>query len=746
MKCEKNVKKVVCTNCKREFDSKNALFRHLRSKTDSCLSQDELRDFLRYVVNRDENLDKVAVLYGYIPSKYYLIRGLSCLHPASDDSNEDDNFGVRGGEHAAQILLEAIKIVSLGSYDDHIDQPLTNDKVKSNRSYGWTARGNAIVAQDEHTGALTEVLCTRVLPLSEDENQENSALNQWLDDVNMVLHRKIRKMSSSSCDAGTVKVFGRVTVPKKFNAEIDVNHRRIDYILPADFFIGTEKGCVAEAGDNLQQFFSSLESFCSDEGDNAGIRRNMESAITHEKALTNFCRFKQIMKKFCTPVFDVNKDDIFTEESEKGKDTRVDSSSQTTEENDCIDENKQCTEPNEPSIAPTREDGDKHWTETKSRTLRRKRFHNFTKRAMAHEFLVYRRLDRFSHRRTVRASELGADYDKKKDDMKRPYVILSLRGDLFLSGQVRAIIGLFIAIIRGYIHIDILDCIFDEDYTDLVPAPFVPTSGMYAGEASYMSWEGKMKTILTARPSTRYENGWNNKNVLEEVSKFQLEMQSKIIETWGSKGVRRAIPSNQYDGITRLESEAKWVEEHLKPWSKHAMIQLEGYRKWKYANKNWERILPSLNCISPTVPELFEKVLFYLKEADASMLWPSTTPKRQLVMVSTSTGNTKAESNQILLSVANKNARFNKFERISAYSYREGEGGASGTFSVGAMPGEQCEQPKGNKLFPNLMKVAFELEMAIAPHREPSATIAINRNAQFRPHVDSGVGAGQSTR
>jgi hypothetical protein len=60
------------------------------------------------------------------------------------------------------------------------------------------------------------------------------------------------------------------------------------------------------------------------------------------------------------------------------------------------------------------------------------------------------------------------------------------------------------------------------------------------------------------------------------------------------------------------------------------------------------------------------------------------------------------------------------------------------------MPGHQCLQPKGNKLFPELMKAAFELELALSPDREPSSTIAVNRNAQFRPHIDNGAGSGQS--
>jgi hypothetical protein len=94
------------------------------------------------------------------------------------------------------------------------------------------------------------------------------------------------------------------------------------------------------------------------------------------------------------------------------------------------------------------------------------------------------------------------------------------------------------------------------------------------------------------------------------------------------------------------------------------------------------------------------------------------------------------------LSAAQFKARQNKSEKASAYIFQEGQGGASGSFSVGIMPNDQ---PKGNSLFPELMKAAFELELALRPDRIPSSTIAINRNAQFRPHIDSGAGAGQST-
>jgi hypothetical protein len=44
----------------------------------------------------------------------------------------------------------------------------------------------------------------------------------------------------------------------------------------------------------------------------------------------------------------------------------------------------------------------------------------------------------------------------------------------------------------------------------------------------------------------------------------------------------------------------------------------------------------------------------------------------------------------------------------------------------------------------DLMIASFQLERVLLPHRIPSSTIAINRHAQFLPHRDTGVGAGQS--
>mmetsp|Transcript_14530 Transcript_14530/g.21470 ORF Transcript_14530/g.21470 Transcript_14530/m.21470 type:complete len:190 (-) Transcript_14530:1180-1749(-) len=124
----------------------------------------------------------------------------------------------------------------------------------------------------------------------------------------------------------------------------------------------------------------------------------------------------------------------------------------------------------------------------KTHVLKRKRFHNFTSTVMAHEFLAYRRLDRFFHRATVRFDENDAA-DKEEElpegsnnafHSKRPFLALTLTGDLFLNGQARRVIALFLAICRGCIDEDILDCVFDEEYTNLVPIVPLPSFGMYA--------------------------------------------------------------------------------------------------------------------------------------------------------------------------------------------------------------------------------------------------------------------------
>jgi hypothetical protein len=141
-------------------------------------------------------------------------------------------------------------------------------------------------------------------------------------------------------------------------------------------------------------------------------------------------------------------------------------------------------------------------------------------------------------------------------------------------------------------------------------------------------------------------------------------------------------------------------------------------------------------------PEVYRRVLRLLQEADYSGLWPASSVARQRVMNETGTGTGAATAAGAAAAdggVAASAEKAATFDMSSGYA----DGGAGGTFSVGAFP-KGLMEPKGNGLFPELMWAAFELERVLLPNRPPSSTIAINRNAQFKLHRDSGIGSGQS--
>ncbi len=385
----------------------------------------------------------------------------------------------------------------------------------------------------------------------------------------------------------------------------------------------------------------------------------------------------------------------------------------------------------------------------KANVLKRKRFHNFTEKSMAHDYLTYRRLDRIYHRATLRFPDDNVEVPEKNGE-STTYLVLSLSADLFLTGQVCRVIGVLLALASGLIDPDFVDCVFDENYPHLVPTPAAPLKGMISSEVHYANQEGKTKQILSPRVSTRFSEGWNDQATLRRVKEWQNAVYKHMDNEWNREG---------RGSSGRLIAEENWTKNILLPWAEKAKRQLEEYRSWKKSsnvigtlessnnmNESAESVptTPQTVPVDPTVPEIYREVLQCLRKIDSSGQWPTTSSKRQLVMISTDKLKDKDQQPETLTIACNK-AKKNIQEASSAYSFVEGQGGASGSFSVGYMPGGAHKQPKANSVFPDLVKAAFDLETKLFPEREPSSTIAINRNAQFRPHTDSGAGAGQST-
>ena len=780
-------KPCVCEGCGASFPSKNALFRHLRETVGKCLPPHEYEEFLIHVVNNQRNLDKIGVLYGYLPSQHYL------------DGGEEDGIGVTGGDLAAVMVLQAIDRVSLGAAAGEASAragkpPKTTEELlgKVNRSYGFNSRCAAVeglLEQDAHTGAMSELLCSFAPPLlgSEEDGSAERERRKWIDEVNAELKRAVGDlpMSPGGGHPGEIRVFGRVHISnKRFNPEIDATVRRIEYLMPLDFLVPAisdeSKGVriprvegVHQTTSDRQYYFDSTPSFRV--GKNSRLVDH-DTSMTDERpspeALTYLFRLKKLMQRMTTHVVAVEGDtgsklekDFSVQSRKKAKgrsqamrDEKRDERRKKKGEQE--DDGHDAEVKEGPKSSSKKVDGKKKQkkskdaadaTSTKSgpvdqykgtHVLKRKRFHNFSPQALAHDYLSFRRMDRFWHKATIR-------YEEDQDDellrgSNRPFVLLSLTGDAFLNCQARSVMALLVAICQGVIDEDIIDCIFDEEYPSLVPAPVMPRTGMYHSEAQYMSWEGRLFTVLNARRNGNFDRGWSDDATNTAVEEWRERINRETAKAWYRGGI-----SEEND---QLQAEKTWFSNHLIPWAARANEQLKDYRRWKQAQRMAsdnpslsliDALLPPLDSADSRVPQLFALVLKLLQEADASGRWPTTTAKRQMVMVSTNKDNGTAVTES--LSSARWKAITNHSKgEVSAYSLAEGQGGASGSFSVGAMP-PGVGQPKANEIFPELMKAAFELEIALCPDREPSSTIAVNRNAQFRPHTDSGAGAGQST-
>lgn len=109
------------------------------------------------------------------------------------------------------------------------------------------------------------------------------------------------------------------------------------------------------------------------------------------------------------------------------------------------------------------------------------------------------------------------------------------------------------------------------------------------------------------------------------------------------------------------------------------------------------------------MPSAFGEVLEMLRELDRNGSWPATSRRRSGLLKNV----TRRES-------------------------------IGDSFTIGLFP-PPLRLPHANAQLPALLDALLRLEKALCPDRPSSTTITINRHAEFRPHRDSGAGAGQST-
>lgn len=426
------------------------MFNHLKETDGACLSEEAYHDFCKYV--RPKKQSKVLVLYGYIPWKPM----------------------IKNGREAAEILVRAIAKLEKKESAVHPngnDDEEEEETRKFSRSYGHDQRGVEIVAQDEDTGAITEVMALRMQPLKNEESV--SAVNNWLDKVQQILDQQFSSLSTVP-----IRVLGRQPMNHaKFNAEMDVTNRRVEYLLPVDF--------LSWSDTNVQQLLDSAPSF-NENHKGHKVRAQQEETRPEAEIRNHLYKLKKIMQKLSTQIIQLDINDKsavlekgFSLQKRKGQLNKK-SNRKKKKKGENNESSQEATSKVTNALVNSKE---------KHGILKRKRFHNFTETVMAHEYLAYRRLDRMYHRATLRFPDI--------DPLDRPFIVLSITGDMFLTGQVLRVVGLFLALANGLLggsgdgdDTDFIDCVFDEDYPHLIPTVPVLPMGMMASEATYMTWEG----------------------------------------------------------------------------------------------------------------------------------------------------------------------------------------------------------------------------------------------------------------
>lgn len=402
-------------------------------------------------------------------------------------------------------------------------------------------------------------------------------------------------------------------------------------------------------------------------------------------------------------------------------------------------------------------------------------WHNFSAEALPHSPSAARRLYRYySHSMLV-----IRDVD---------YVCLSVSGDAFVDRQVRGMVGLTVAAARGLISgEEIATCIDPERQEDIFPVPLAPVSPCCLAEVGYATWQTKLGGICMSPPAAKRLahplEGWSDEATRSVGVAFRQSVQESAAGWWEAQRYLGAdwLHNVLEPGAVKLRAALRAASERAAAAAADNAVVVEGRKKLSVVEKQ----------TLPPAPALYTEVLRLLREADASGLWPASTPARDSVIyggaIRKKAPSAKTYSRRDGNKYQNDNGDAGEDDDEGHDQSDDGSdtpsetvvegvqpsstgladvnhsddvhGGGNdeeqeqdkqqpapathgGSFTVGAFP-PPCPPPRGNKLFPKLTRAAFELEALLLPDRPPSSTIAVNRHAQFRPHIDSGTGAGQ---
>jgi tRNA U38,U39,U40 pseudouridine synthase TruA len=269
--------------------------------------------------------------------------------------------------------------------------------------------------------------------------------------------------------------------------------------------------------------------------------------------------------------------------------------------------------------------------------------------------------------------------------------VLEFRGDAFLPQQIRRVVGTAVGITNGLLPQNTFDIATRPD-TAIVTA-LAPSRRLYLRDVRFHfdeSNEGFCKDDNhdkeDSRGVSRKSTNW---------------LQQKIFLKSSKKGT--------------IDIENKWLRDLEETIAPQVRNQIRLIDECYEGDEVCELLDPA--------PDVYSKVLALLRELTISG-WPETSIARSRVI--------KNDKGKLESDSENGGNNFGSFTIVNPELFR---------------PTPTQNVPLGNELFPELVQSVFELEPLIAETnkaRKPSTHCAVNFNASFTPHVDSGTGLGQS--
>mmetsp|Transcript_18089 Transcript_18089/g.37912 ORF Transcript_18089/g.37912 Transcript_18089/m.37912 type:complete len:1196 (-) Transcript_18089:78-3665(-) len=342
----------------------------------------------------------------------------------------------------------------------------------------------------------------------------------------------------------------------------------------------------------------------------------------------------------------------------------------------------------------------------------------------------------------------GSEIEATKS-LESMHAILEFRGDGFVLGQIPKLVSTVVSIANGWLSDDFIDISTRTD-THVITPSTPPSLGnrLYFHSSRYHFHEligntGGLNAEKTVHSEKKnFEDMIRGGSVREQ--EWEVEMRNSLLAM-----TFECNNQTENDWLLNLRDvEAPEIRRQLDKLSTCSNDRNELPSKDQI---NEDRSFQAQN-YSPAPPGGFTNTLRLLRSVVDDGRWPATSGARSRVIKSP-----QSCSNNILATKKGAVASAFPGMRIS-----------SGSFTVINEELWQCNseipRPLGNSLFPELAKAVFDLEKEIvrtsnpplpSAHgmkrlnnsyhpRQPSTHCAVNRNAQFTPHVDSGRGQGQT--